>query len=106
MTQREIEESMKAVEARMEKEEKAAEREGREFNIFNTVGDDLEETTYELQDLRRNLVITYEFAKDYESTMNKFSARMLHDGFVSESIAIDCCKDMMRHVIEMIEREL
>lgn len=106
MTQREIEEIMKAVEARMEKEEKAAEREGREFNIFNTVGDDLEETTYELQDLRRNLVITCEIAKNYESAMHKFSDGMLQDGFVSTSIAIDRCKDMMTHVIQMIEKEL
>lgn len=106
MTQREIEEIMKAVEARMEKEEKAAEREGREFNIFNTLGDEPQEKKYELQDLRRNLVITYEIAKDYESDMNKFSASMLHDGFVSESTAIDRCKDMMRHVVNMLERNL
>lgn len=106
MTQKEIEKIMQAIEDRMQREERSALEERREFNIFNTVGDDLEESTYDLQDLRRNLVITCEIAKDYESAMNKFSASMLHDGFVSESIAIDRCKDMMRHVIEMIEREL
>ena len=106
MTQREIEEIMKAVEARMEKEEKAAEREGREFNIFNTLGDEPVEKNYELQDLKRNLSITCEFAKDYVRMMGKFSDNMLNEGLISTAIAIDRCKDMMEHVVNMIERDL
>ena len=106
MTQKEIEKIMQAIEDRMQREERSTLEERREFNIFNTVGDDLEESTYELQDLRRNLAITCEIAKNYESAMHKFSDGMLQDGFVSTSIAIDRCKDMMTHVIQMIEKEL
>jgi hypothetical protein len=106
MTQKEIEKIMQAIEDRMQREEKSALKEGREFNIFNTVGDVPEEAKYELQDLRRNLAITCEIAKNYESAMHKFSYGMLQDGFVSTSIAIDRCKDMMTHVIQMIEKEL
>lgn len=106
MTQREIEEIMKAVEARMEKEEKAAEREGREFNIFNTLGDEPQEKNYELQDLKRNLIITNERAKGYAEYMGKFSDKMLNDGYFIASFAINKCKDMMEHVVNMIERNL
>ena len=106
MTQREIEEIMKAVEARLEKEEKAAEREGREFNIFNTLGDEPQEKNYELQDLKRNLIITNEIAKGYVEYMGKFSDKMLNEGYFIESFAINKCKDMMEHVVNMIERNL
>lgn len=99
MTQKEIEEIMKAVEARIIKE-------GREFNIFNTVGDDPDEKNYELQDLKRNLTITCEFAKEYVRMMGKFSDNMLNEGLISTAIAIGHCKDMMEHVVNMIERDL
>lgn len=106
MTQREIEEIMKAIDARMAKEEKAAEKEGREFNVFNTLGDEPEEKNYELQDLKRNLAITSEFAKEYVRMMGKFSDNMLNEGLISTAIAVDRCKDMMEHVVNMIERDL